>query len=179
MIRTLSIALLMLWLPGLAAAQNVEPVEVSGGYSFVHDPKNDISLPAGWMVGGAVTLTDWLSAVGDVSGHYRTVSAFGSDVHVSVHAAMAGVRAAARIGRLTEFGQLLAGVVRGSGTAFGFTNTSNAFGLQPGLGLDYLLTPRLASRAELDVRFIHSQPTGNNAGYEYRLVGAVVYTFRR
>jgi hypothetical protein len=179
MMRTLSLLLLIALLPRPAAAQSGRPLEISAGYSFVRDPKNDISLPSGWMVGAALPVSGWLSAVADVSGNRKTVSAFGSDLDFGVHAAMAGVRASARVGKLTEFAQVLAGVVRGSGTAFGFTSTSHALGLQPGFGVDCPLAPRLAARGELDVRFIHNQPDGNNAGYEYRFVGALVYRVRR
>src|SRR5882672_9390156 len=164
------LVLLMSTLPRAAAAQNVRPLEVSGGYSFVHDPNNHISLGAGCMAGAGVALTDWLAAVVDAGGNYKTISSFGSDVHVSIHTAMGGVRASARVGKVIEFGQVLVGIVRGSGTAFGFVNTSHAFGWQPGIGFEIPLNQRVASRAELDVRFIHSQPDGNNAGYEYRFV---------
>jgi hypothetical protein len=177
-IRRPAIVALLCLLSRPAAAQIFTPMELSGGYAFVRDPRNDISLPIGWMAGGGVTLTDWLSAVADVSGNHKTISAFGSDVHISVHTAMAGVRGSVRAGRLTEFAQVVAGVVRGSGTAFGFTSTTNAFGVQPGLGVDYPLTRRLAGRAEFDVRFIHSQPAGNNAAYEYRFLAAIVYRLR-
>jgi hypothetical protein len=152
---------------------------VCGGYTFVHDAKNDVSLPAGWFAGGAVGVTDWLSAIADVGGSYKTLDAFGSEVHLSAHAAMFGGRASARIGRLTEFAELLAGVVRGSGSAFGFTNTTTAFALQPGGGVDYPLSARLAARAQLDVRFIRNRPDGNEAGYEYRFAAAIVYRFPR
>jgi len=161
-----------------AAAQGVAPVEIFGGYAAVHDAVNDISLPAGWFAGGAVRVTDWLSAIADVGGNYKTIDAFGSEVHLSAHAAMFGGRASARIGRLTEFVELLAGVVRGSGSAFGFTSTTTAFTLQPGAGVDYPVSARFAARAQLDVRFIRNQPNGNEAGYEYRFAGAIVYRLR-
>lgn len=113
MMRTLSLLLLIALLPRPAAAQSGRGLEISAGYSFVRDPKNDISLPSGWMVGAALPVSGWLSAVADVSGNRKTVSAFGSDLDFGVHAAMAGVRASARVGKLTEFAQVLAGVVRG------------------------------------------------------------------
>jgi hypothetical protein len=179
MIRCSAIVALLCLLSRPAAAQIFTPLELSGGYSFVRDPRNDTSLPIGWMAGGGVTLNDWLSAVADVSGNHKTISAFGSDVHISVHTAMGGVRGSVRVGRLTEFAQVLVGVVRGSGTAFGFTNTTNALGVQPGLGVDYPLNQKLAGRAQFDVRFIHSQPDGNDPGYEYRFVAGIVYRLRR
>jgi hypothetical protein len=179
MIRRPAMVALLCLLSRAALAQTVTPLEVSGGYSFVRDPRNDISLPLGWMIGGGMKATDWLSVVAEVSGNHKTISAFGSDVGISVLGAMAGVRGSIRVGRLTEFGQVVVGVVRGSGTAFGFTSTTSAFGVQPAIGVDYPLNQRLAGRAQFDVRFINSQTAGNQAGYEYRFVAGLVYRLRR
>jgi len=174
-----TLAFLSAWLSvAVPAAAQPRAVEISGGYTFVHDAKNDISLPAGWLAGGAVAITRWLAAAADVSGSYRTEEAFGVALHFRTHAIVGGGRVHARLGRATEFAQLLAGVVRGSGTAFGFTDTTNAFAVQPGAGLDYPLSDRLAARGQLDVRFIRNQPEGNEAGYEYRFSASVVYRIR-
>jgi hypothetical protein len=161
-----------------AAQTTTRAAEIFGGYAFVHDAKNDISLPAGWLGGGAIGIVSWLSAVADVSGGYRTEEAFGIELRMRAHAVFGGARAAARLGPVTEFVQLLAGVVRGSGTALGFTETTNAFAIQPGAGVDLPLTDRCAVRSQLDVRFIRNQPNGNEAGYEYRFSAAVVYRIR-
>jgi len=165
-------------LPSSATAQTFRPVEIFGGYALAHDARNDISLPAGWLAGGAIGINEWLSAVVDVSGGYKTIDAFGLDIRLSAHGAMIGGRASTRIGRLTEFGQLLVGVVRGRGAAFGFTETTNAFALQPGGGIDYPLTARFAARGQLDVRFIRNEPNGNEGGNEYRLSAALVCRLR-
>jgi hypothetical protein len=88
---------------------------------------------------------------------------------------LGGVRAEARLGRLTEFGQLLAGVVLASGTGFGITSRNNAFGLQPGAGLDYPLGARVAGRVQADVRFIRGGSNDSTPGHEIRfLVGVVL-----
>ena len=176
--RVCLLALCVAAWPHRATAQTSHSVEIFGGYSFAHDPMNNISLPAGWLSGGAVGVTDWLAAVVDISGGYKTVDAFDADIRLSAHGVMAGGRVSARLGRLTEFGQMLAGVVRGSGTAFGFTHATNAFTLQPGAGLDYPLSERFAARAQIDARFIQNQPDGNEAGYEYRFSAALVYRLR-
>jgi hypothetical protein len=176
--RAFVVAVFVLSLPAAGRAQIARPVEVFGGYTFAHDALNNVSLPAGWLAGGAVGVNDWLSAVVDVSGGYKTIDLAGADIRLTAHAAMAGARASARVGRLIEFGELLAGVVRGSGAAFGFTNTTNAFALQPGVGVDLPLGARVAARAQLDVRLIRSQPGGNEAGYEYRFSAALVYRIR-
>lgn len=176
--RRIAFALLSLICTSAPAAAETPSPEIFGGYAFVHDPKNDISLPAGWIAGAAVPLSGWLDVVADASGGYKTEEAFGAPVRLSAHALLFGGRAGARIGRLIEFAQILAGVVRGTGTAFGFTETTSTFAVQPGAGVDYPVSTHLAARAQVDVRFIRNKPNGNEAGYEYRFAAALVYRLR-
>jgi hypothetical protein len=176
MIRAAAIVI-ALFVGSARAAAQARP-EIFAGYAFVHDAKNAVSLPAGWMAGGAWPLADWLSAVGDVSGGYSTEHQFGAELQLRAYGIFGGARASSRLGRVTEFAELLAGVVRGSGAAFGFTETTSAFALQPGVGVDYPLSARLAARGELDVRFIRNGPDGNEAGYEYRVAAAIVYRIK-
>src|SRR5256885_16523327 len=75
--RPAAIALVALTCICAPAAAQTPAAEIFGGYSFVHDPKNDISLPAGGIAGGALRLSDWLSAVADASGGRRTGGAAG------------------------------------------------------------------------------------------------------
>jgi hypothetical protein len=164
--------LLLCLLPHSASAQ--VSVEVSGGYSLARDPRDDVTLPAGWMAGAAVGRPHSLSAVADVSGQYKTIALLGSDAQLSVHTVMGGVRASARIGPLTEFAQMLAGIVRVSGSAFGSTETHSSLGVQPGAGVDYRLSRSFAARAELDVRLIRSQPETDNSSYQVRFVAGLV-----
>ena len=154
-------------------------LEIFGGYSFAHDAKSETELPAGWSAGAALGLNPWFAVVGDVAGHYATVQTFDADVRLTTHAAMAGGRASARIGRLTEFAQLLAGVVRGSGTVFGSTETNRVFSYQPGVGVDYPLTNRLAGRAQLDVRLVRNSAGRSEAGHEFRFCASLVYRVTR
>jgi hypothetical protein len=177
MIRLVAILGLLLCGAAPAAAQS-RSAELFGGYTFVHDAKNDISLPAGWIAGGALQIVGTLSAVADLSGSYNTEEVFGDELRMRAHAVLGGGRGSARLGRLTEFAQLLAGIVRGSGTAFGFTETTSAFTLQPGVGVECRLGSHLAARGQLDARFIRNQPGGNEAGYEYRFSAALVYRIR-
>src|SRR4051812_23913995 len=100
-----------------AAAQTA--VEVSGGYALAHDSRDIVLLPIGWAAGAAVGLTPVFSVVADFSGQYATIPLVDAQVDLSVHTLMGGVRASGRIGVFTEFGQLLVGVVRASGSAFG------------------------------------------------------------
>jgi len=166
------LVLLLLCLPRAADAQ---AFEISGGYSIARDPRDQVTLPSGWMAGAAIALTPAFSLVADASGQYRTVALFNADARIRVHTVMGGVRAAARVGRLTEFGQVLIGVVRTSGSAFGATTTGQSLGVQPGIGIDYPRAARWAARAQLDVRLIRRQADATNGGLQYRFVAAVVY----
>ena len=168
--------LLLLLMPRHALAQT--PFEVSGGYSLAHDSRDQVTLPAGWIAGAAIGLTPAFAAVADVSGQYKTVALLNADARLSVHTVLGGIRASARLGRLTEFGQILAGVVRTSGSAFGSTTTMLAIGVQPGAGVDYPLTPRWAARAELDVRLIAAQQDAQTGGTQLRFAACLVYRRR-
>jgi len=174
MIRRAAFFVLLLVVCVPASAQT-RPLEIFGGYSFAHDAKSETALPAGWSAGAALTLTPWLAAVGDVAGHYATIETFDASVRLTTHAVMGGGRAFARIGPFTEFAQLLAGVVRGSGTAIRSTETNRVFAYQPGVGLDYPLTDRLATRAQLDVRLVRNTSGGSEAGHEFRFCASLAY----
>jgi Outer membrane protein beta-barrel domain len=167
--------LLVLELSRTAAAQTHRSVELSGGYAFVRDPTIDLSFPAGWSVGAAGTINDWLSAVADVSGSRASTPTIVEDLRFSVHAFMFGVRASARVGRFVEFGHVLVGPVHGSATAFGVTTTSTRVGTQVGAGLDYPLKQKLAVRGQIDWRWIRGDEQGGDAEQQFRVVAGIVY----
>jgi hypothetical protein len=180
MLRAPTVALPWVLLFGLAARQTSAQTrfEISGGYALAHDPRDEVTLPSGWMAGAAIGVTPALSVVGEISGQYKTIPLLNADARLSAHTAMGGLRASANVGRLTEFAQILAGVARTSGSAFGATDTSRAPGIQPGVGVDYPLARAWAARAELDVRLIRSQPDATNGGHQYRFAAALVYRVR-
>lgn len=173
MLRALPIVVLLALVPRHASAQ--VPLEISGGYSLAHDPRDEVTLPGGWMAGTAVGLTSLLSVVADVSGQHRTIALLGDDARLAVLSLTGGVRASASVGRLTEFGQIVAGAVRTSGSAFGSTAIRHSASVQPGIGVDYPLTRRWAARAQIDVRLMRSQPDAQNGGLQYRFVAGLVY----
>jgi Outer membrane protein beta-barrel domain len=172
--RAWPLLLLLLCLPRPAAAQTLE---ITGGYSLARDSRDQVTLPAGWMAGAAIGLTPAFSLVADVSGQYKTVALFTGDAKLRVHTVMGGVRAAARVGQLTEFGQVLIGVVRTSGSAFGETTSGQSLGVQPGIGVDYPRATRWAARAQFDVRLIQRQADATNGGLQYRFVVGLVRRF--
>ena len=168
--------LLMSCVPRTASAQTPRSLELSGGYAFLRDPRTDLSFPRGWTAGVAVTINQWLSAVADVSGSHTTTPTIVEDLRFSVHAFMFGGRASTRAGPFVEFGQVLVGAVRGSGTAFGAASSSTRLGTQVGAGLDYPFSEKLAVRGEIDLRSIMGDAQGGaGTGREVRVVAGIVY----
>lgn len=178
--------LAVLAVPQVAAAQTSpasRPTEIFGGYSFLSDPSQSVltatagdkNLPLGWAAGAARPVWRWVSAVGDISGHYKRGTTLDDDVSLSFHAFAGGVRGSAKIARLTEFAQVLAGVARARGSAFSQTVTTTAFLLQAGGGIDYPLRARLAARLQIDYRRIKGSDDGRATAHQFRAVAALVY----
>jgi len=166
-----------------AAAQPSAPTEIFGGYSYLNDPGNavlavtarDNEFRAGWVAGAARPVWRWLTMAGEASGHYKRRTTLDDEVRVSYHAFLAGPRASARLGKLSEFAQLLAGVAHGHASAFGIDVGITALSLQPGGGVDYAIASRLAARLELDYRWIRNGAEGREHASQFRAVAALVY----
>src|SRR5665213_1129741 len=133
--RTFLLSLMIVAAPRVAAAQAAPALstlstlshwQVAAGYTFMResDITDKINFPAGWVAGTAVRVNHWLSIAGEVDGQYKTIPFIGSDTRLTSHALSGGLRASAAIGRFVEFGQVLAGVVQSTGTAFGTTDTT-------------------------------------------------------
>jgi hypothetical protein len=151
-----------------AAAQSTPTWDLFGGYAYLHDSTQDLSLPAGWSASTSRHLNRWLSVVVDAGGHYRTLPLIGGDVSLSLHSVMAGGRASLAVGRFVEFVEIVFGPVRSRGTAFGLTSSDTHVGGQGGIGLDVPLKGKLAARFEFDLRVL---PTA----HEFRPTVGVVY----
>jgi hypothetical protein len=147
--------------------------QLSGGYSWMleSDVTEKETFPAGWAIAAAAHLNRWLSVAADVDGQYDTIPSFGSDFHLASHAFAGGLRASTRLGRVVEFGQFLAGVVRSSGTVFGVTDVTTQRVVQPGIGFEFPFAASWAISGELDVRFM-------STGQEIRVVTGIVRAFR-
>jgi hypothetical protein len=179
--RAILPALIVVW--SLAAARPARAQEIVAGYSYLTDASSPLiraisehnMLPAGWMAGAAWPIRSWLAGVAEISSHHTTLHTLDADVTLSFRAYMAGARVSAPIGPLVEFGQLLAGVVAGRGSAFGATIADRAFALQPGAGIDIPIRGRLLARAEIDSRLINGSAEGRQRTRQFRAVAAVVY----
>ena len=89
-----ALPLLLLLISRHAMAQT--PLELAGGYSLAHDPRDQLTLPAGWMAAAAIGLTPAFSAVADVSGQYKTIPLLSADARFTVHTVMHAACAARR-----------------------------------------------------------------------------------
>jgi hypothetical protein len=153
--------------------------EISGGYSLLEERTINADFPAGWVAGVARPVTGWMALVAEAGGHRKTIpTVAGADLKLGVLTLMGGGRLSARAGRLAEFAQVLTGAVRGSGTIFDVTDTTTDLGIQPGIGLDFMLTPRVAARAQVDVRFVLRDTAAADTGHQTRFAAGLAFRFR-
>jgi opacity protein-like surface antigen len=124
---TATLAAALLAIPQAARAQN-NAGEFSAGWRLLHF--EDETFSRGWYADVLGNLTDNLGAVGEVSGHYRTLDesrvVAGIPVSVSadlrIHSFMGGIRYSARQNpQIVPFGQALFGLVHGSASIEGST----------------------------------------------------------
>ena len=164
-------------LPRVAAAQppSARQLQLAFGYSAMDDVTDHVTLPRGWFIGAAAPVNRWLAVFVEADGQYKSIHFIDSDIALTSHAFVGGMRAAAPLGRFLEFIQLGAAAVQSRGTLFGSTETVWHFLLQPGAGLDYPLSERWAIRGEFDVRFLKS----GESGHELRAAAGLVRRFSR
>ena len=154
-----------------AAAQNAAKWDVFAGYAFDRDVVDDVDLRAGWAASVGRGINGWLSVMADVSGARTRIAATGTDVTLASLTATAGARVAVRVGPFVEFGELLGGMTRTRGTAFGATSTATRPVVQAGGGVDYPFGRCLAARAQMDVRV-------TSLGRDYRVTAGLVVLTR-
>lgn len=172
-------------------------VEVSGGYVYMRDLSDDftekLNFPAGWYAAAAVNLNRWFGVVGEASGSYK--SDFSSTYETltftdsaRVHTFMAGPRFAAKSGRLVPYAQFLVGAAhfRTSTmyTEAGFSTprfvyTDTQFALQPGGGLNVLVTEHLGVRVGADFRTIMDFVEGEDPEFtnEFRVLTGFTFNW--
>lgn len=184
MIRRLClVALLVAVAPRPAAAQQEPKIELATGAAVVRDTKNSVNL-RGWFAEGAVKIRPGLSIVVEGSSTWRTQAYYAGDfevdrVRLSVDSVMAGARLSAKVWKVRQFAQVLAGRLSGSGSDASFPQPTPHLVVQPGFGLDFALVSRLALRIELDARYISTDGRGNQNGVQFRLASGFAYALRR
>jgi hypothetical protein len=185
---------------GPASAQTPPPVQVSGGYQFLHlsgDGEGE-SLGKGWYGEVAGNLTPMFSAVFEIGGSYKSIdesltiggvtSTFSLDINV--HQFLGGIRASSRRNpSIVSFGQVLVGAVKfsadggvsasGAGSepiSFSSSGSFTEFGLQIAGGADFHLTDRAGLRLGAGYTRIFLDEGGGNA---FRAIVGVVFPFAR
>ena len=175
---TVSLFCVLLTVPCPVVAQD-RVGEVAGGYSFLRDFQAKENFPAAWFASGAYNITNWLAAVGEVGGSYKSTDFVVDSVSYStttrLHTVLVGGRYSRRVKSAAAFLQVLAGPAWESGGTTIFREsvgpTDRKIALQPGGGIDIPLTGRLGLRLGADYRriFADRRTTPEKNNNEFRL----------
>ena len=161
-LRALPLGFLVIKVLGLSSSASAQTpkVEISAGYQALHALNQ--TLPLGWYVDFAGNVNRWLGIMGEVGGAYRTKSEPISinrmvEVTSKVHTFMGGVCLSARINRrIILYHPVLIGGVHASvsADAVGVTlsPSETKFALQPGIGLNLMVTDRVGMQVAADYR---------------------------
>ena len=134
-----------------ARAQETAPkFDVFAGYSYVQANPGVPGVDSFHLHGGNASLgynfRSWLSGVADFGG-YTNGNILSSGRSGTFSTYLFGPRVSYRhYRRITPFGQVLFGTAHANASAFGTTNTQNAFAMTAGGGLDYKLFDHIAIR---------------------------------
>ena len=169
-----------LGMPARAAAQEVAPLEVAGGYTFLDSSEIVDAFGAGWVVGGAWNATRWLALAIEVNDTGQQQSEGFLHVDASFFTILAGPRAAASVGRLRPFVQVLAGrsrlgIVASSDLPLPSTGHSVEVhpALQIGGGVDIPVDGGFSVRVAFDYRRVFGPENIN----QRRFLTGLVYGF--
>lgn len=176
LIVTAALTLASLVAPSPAFAQESARGELALGYSFLRDWDLEETFPVGWVASVGLHMNQWVTLVGDVSGHYKSLDVgFGEDLSLKEHAFLAGPRARYSWTSIGIYGQLLLGITHVSVgmKGVGFDVSDSGFTAQTGVGVDFDATPLTAIRFETGGRFIRGgDDTGS--GNQWRVMFGVV-----
>ena len=64
----------LLVIPHAVIAADGVPVEVSGGYSYLHDQDASLNFPSGWTASVSAAVNSRFSVVGELGGSYQTLT---------------------------------------------------------------------------------------------------------
>jgi hypothetical protein len=168
------IAALLLIVPALAHAQEVDRFEMSAGYSYLRLDTRALGLTQytnanGGIFGLGLHFTPWLAAVADLSANYGRN---GGNSFRSFYA-LTGPQVAYRRGRSSFLARGLVGEARSSVSGLQATDTGLAWGA--GGGYEYRLTPYWVVRP-VQADYIRSN-TFSSTQKSLRISAAIVLTF--
>jgi hypothetical protein len=156
-----------------ACAQQSQGGDVAFSYAILRDFEIDQTFPTGWLVAVNGNVSRAFGVVGEVGGNYKTIQVLGTDLNLSVHTFLAGVRLRNESRGAVPFAQFLVGAARGSAGLLGESGSVTHFAFQPGGGVDIRITDRFGIRAQGDVRVI----TGDTTTTEFRFAAGAVVGF--
>jgi len=144
----------MLLLAGIASAQDLDKVEVFGGYSYVRADANLFGTNSGLNFNGgsgsiAYNVLPWVGIVADFGGYHWNGSGVYAGTDGTAVSYMFGPKVSMHAGRFTPFVQSLYGGTHLSGTTCGDGCTSgstNGFSMTVGGGLDWDATRHIGVR---------------------------------
>jgi len=144
-------------IPDAAMAADGVPVDVSGGYSYLHDQDASSNFPSGWTGSVSAGINSRLSVVGELGGSYQTLTTPSGNVTGHIYSFLGGARYTAySAGKVSVFGQALIGAARSSLGADMTVSPETDFALQPGGGVDVTLAPKWAVRVQSDFRAVRA-----------------------
>ncbi len=149
-------------------AQVPPTAEIAGGYQWMRDGDNDQTFPRGWFVSGAAVVSSRTegraSIVGELGGHrfdeQLQDAGLSAGFSGSQLAYLGGVRFGRGAGAFRPFVQGLAGGARLSATfeiedvGFRVVLSDTVFVVQPGGGVDFDISDRVAVRLMADYRYL-------------------------
>ena len=137
------LAALLVFVSGVAVAQDHPKAELFGGYSYLRvNPGQGVSgenFPGGWHASIAGNFNNWFGIAGDFSGHYKKIAG----VRVNTHTFMFGPRISYRKNeKFTPFAHVqFGGAHAGSGGS-----SESAFAVAIGGGVDAKINDTFAFR---------------------------------
>ena len=134
-----------------ARAQETAPkVDIFAGYSYLQANPGVTGVDSFHLHGGSASVSynynNWLGAVADFGG-YSNGNVLGTGASGTLSTYLFGPRVSYRhFHRITPFGQVLLGVAHAGSSAFGTSNSQDAFAMAVGGGVDYKLFDHFSIR---------------------------------
>lgn len=143
-----------LFLPQLASAQDSHRLDVNGGYALVRDNDIDETL-SGWVASATGHISSSLGITAEGGSTARTLPVLGTSLTYRNLSFMAGPHVSVqRFDKVTLYGQVLFGGVRGTVGILDQTQSRTDFALQPGGGADFWMSRTIGIRTGADYRRI-------------------------
>jgi opacity protein-like surface antigen len=168
-----------------AAQDDPAKVEIGGGWQYqslrINDDESWEHFKYGWWADGSFHLTGMWSAVGQVSGMYKTIVEQEGEIDVKLHPYLGGVRVTSRRNpKAAIFGQFLVGAANLKLSLGSESVSDTMFAYQVGGGANIAISGRLGARVGGDYLRImpgDGSDIAEEALHGFRLSAGLVYGF--